>query len=80
MLQQLCHRAGLLCRQASQYIFQIRIGIMAIESRGLDQTHHCRRALNRAQRTGEQPIRATQRPRPDLILDPVIIDGYGPIF
>ena len=48
---------------------------MPIQARRLDQTHDRRRPLAGAQRAGEEPILAANGNWPDLVLDPVVIDG-----
>ena len=52
---------------------------MPIQARGLDQAHDRRRALAGAQRTRKEPVLAADGNRPDLVLDPVVIDGDVPI-
>ncbi len=52
---------------------------MAIEFGRLDQAHDRSRTLTRPQRSGKQPVLATERDRTHLVLDPVVVDGQLPI-
>ena len=80
MWQQFFDLAVFLRRQASQHIFQVGIGIMPIELGALNQAHHRSRALPRPQRTGEQPVAASNGNRTNLVLDPVVVDWQSPII
>lgn len=53
---------------------------MPVDARRLDQTHDRRRPLAAAQRSRKQPVRTPKRPRPDQVLDLVVVDGHGTIF
>ena len=53
---------------------------MPVEPRRLDQAHDRRRPFAAAQRTCKEPVFATQRPRSDLVLAPIIVNGYGPVI
>lgn len=75
MRQQLLNPAIRMRGQARENIFQIGVGIMPVHLRRLDQTHHGSRTPARPQGAGEQPVLATQGDGPDLVLDPVVIDG-----
>lgn len=52
---------------------------MAVQLRGLDQSHDRRSTLTTAQRSCEQPVGAAQRPGPDLVFHPVVVDGHSAI-
>ena len=52
---------------------------MPVEARRLDQAHDRRRALAGAQRTRKEPVLAADGNRPDLVLDPVVVDGHAAI-
>lgn len=47
---------GAVGRQAIEHIFQIDVGIMAVELRGSNQAHDRAGPLPGAQRTGKQPV------------------------
>ena len=47
---------------------------MPIYARRLDQTHDRSCPLAAAKRPGEQPVRAPKCPRPDQVLDLVVVD------
>ena len=57
-----------MCRESIEDVFQIDVGIVAVEQRGSNQAHDRRSALSGAQRTGKQPVRPTDGPRTDLVL------------
>lgn len=52
---------------------------MPIEPCRLDQTHDRSRAFSAAQGACEQPVRAPNCPRSDLILTPIIVNGHRAI-
>ncbi len=58
MRQQLPNPAVGLSRQPFEHILQVREGLVAIQSRGLDQAHDGSRALARPQAAREQPVLA----------------------
>ena len=58
MRQQFANPAVGLARQSFEHILQVREGLVAIQSRGLDQAHDGSRALARPQATREQPVLA----------------------
>ncbi len=76
MRQQLPDPALRLSRQSGEDVLQIGEGLVAIEARGLDQAHDRRRPFASAQRPGKEPVLAPNGNRPDLVLDPVIIDRH----
>ena len=80
MRQQLADLAGLLGRQPRQHIFEIGIRIMPVHARRLDQTHDRRCPFAAAKRPGKQPVGASKCPRPDLVLDRIVVYGHSPIF
>ena len=75
MGQQLTDVAYSLCQQSRQHILEIGIWIVPIQSRRLDQTHDRRCSFAAAKRPGKQPVRPPKRPRPDQVLDLVVVDG-----
>ena len=75
MRQQLPDPTLWLSRQAGEDILQVGVGLMSIQARRLDQAHDRRCALAGAQRTRKEPVLAADGNRPDLVLDPVVIDG-----
>lgn len=80
MRQQLRNLTGPLRRQTRQHIFEIGIRVMPVVARRLDQTHDRSRTFTTAQRPGEEPVLAPQRPRPYLVLTPIIVNGYSPVI
>ena len=79
MRQQLADAAIRLRGQPLEHVSQVGVRVMAVEPGRLAQTHHRGRTLPAPERTGEQPVRAPQRDRPDAVLDPVVVDRYGRI-
>ncbi len=75
MGQQLPDPTLRLSRQAGEDVLQIGEGLMPVEARRLDQTHDRRRPLAGAQRTRKEPVLTADGNRPDLVLDPVVVDG-----
>ena len=69
MRQELVDAAGLVRGQPGEHILEIRIGVVPVHARRLDQAHDGRRSLTRAQATGEQPVRAPKGNGPDLVFD-----------
>ena len=53
---------------------------MPIQFRRLDQTHDIACSLATAQAASKQPVGTAERPGPDLVFHPVVIDGYGAIL
>lgn len=49
-------------RQAREHVLQIGIRIMLVQACRLDQIQDCRCSLAAAQRTGKQPVRASDSP------------------
>jgi hypothetical protein len=80
MRQQLRNITRPLRRQAREDVLQISIRIMPIEPRRLDQAHDRRRPFAAAQRTCKEPVFTTQRLRSDLVVAPIIVNGYGPVI
>lgn len=77
MRQQLINFTSPLRRQARKDILQIRVRIMAIEPRRLDQTHNRRRPLAAAQRPCKEPVLAFKSPRPNLVLCAIIVNVWA---
>lgn len=65
--------------QVREHVLQIGIRIVFIEFGRLHQTHDHHRPPAGAQGPCEQPIVAAHGDRPDLLFDPVIVDGKPPI-
>lgn len=80
MREQFANTAGGLRWQPFQDVFQIAVGIVAVEPSRVDQAHGGRSPLASAQATGEQPIFAADGNRADLVLDPGVIDGQMAII
>ncbi|RMO09379.1 hypothetical protein ALQ47_101005 [Pseudomonas cichorii] len=80
MRQQLIDFTRALRRQAREDILQIRVRIMTIQPRRLDQTHDHRRPFTAEQRPCKEPVLAPKSPWSDLVLRPIIINGYGPVI
>ena len=59
MRQEFFEAACGLRRQSRKHVLEIRVRIMAVEFRRLDQTHGRSGASASTQRTGEQPVVAT---------------------
>ncbi|MEJ2769488.1 hemagglutinin repeat-containing protein [Mycetohabitans sp. B46] len=79
MRQQGCDVVGSMGGQSIEHVFEIDVRVMIIELRGSNQAHDRRGALSSAQRTGKQPVRATDSPGTNLIFQPVVVDGHVPI-
>ena len=68
MRQQLFNPAVHVRRQPRQHIFQVRMGVVTIQFRRLNQTHGRRCSLSAAQRVRKQPVVPAYRNWPDLVL------------
>jgi hypothetical protein len=79
MRQQLVDTAGRLRGQPLQDVFQVCVGIVSIELGRVHQAHHRRGASASTQGSGEQPVRASQRDRADLVLYPVVVRRQAPV-
>ena len=75
MRQQLVDVACLVGGQPREHIFQIHIGIVAIEFGRLDQARDRCRTLAGQQRTGKQPIFPASRPDSHLLFIVIVVDG-----
>lgn len=75
--QEFSNVGGFVGWQSSKYVFQVDVGIMAVEFSRLQKAHDCGRTLAGAQRTREQPVRSSKSDRPYLPFDMVVIDGHG---
>ena len=71
--QQLIDAAGLVRGQPRKNILEVGVGIVPAHTCRLDQAHHRRCPLARAQATGKQPVAPANRDRADLVLDPVVV-------
>ena len=78
MRQQLPDPALRLSQQAGEDILQIREGLVPVEARRLDQAHDRRSPFAGTERAGKEPVLAADGNRPDLVLDPVVIDRKLP--
>ena len=61
--------------QSDQDVFEVGVGIVAVELGRLDQARNRSGTLARAQAAGEQPVRSSQGPGPDLRFVVVVING-----
>lgn len=75
MRQQLIDVTGLVGWQASEYVLQIGVGVVAIELCRLDQARNRCGALASQQGACEQLVLPASSPGPDLLLVVVIVDG-----
>lgn len=73
MRQQRDDVVGAVGRQAIEHVFQIDVGIMAVELYRSNQAHDRGGPLPGAQRRGEQPIRAPRRPRANLVFQSIVV-------
>jgi hypothetical protein len=64
--QQFVDPAGRMRRQPLQHVLQVRVGLVPVDARRVQQAHDCRGALARARAAGEQPALSSQRNRPDV--------------
>ena len=80
MRQELCNLAVLVGGQPHQDILEVGVRVMPVEPGTLDQAHDGSGALARAQRSGEQPVRAAHGHGPDLVFHPVVVDGQLPVI
>jgi hypothetical protein len=74
MREQFANTTGGLQWQPFQDVFQIGVGIMAVEPGRVNQAHDGRGPLAGAQAAGKQPVVAADGNRADLVLDPVVVD------
>jgi hypothetical protein len=61
-------------RQPLEHVLQIRVRVVPVDARRVDQAHDGGRSLARTQAAREQPIRSAQGNRADLVLDPIVRD------
>jgi len=80
MRQQFFDPADRLRRQALEHVADVGVRIMPVEPRGVDQAHDRSGSLAGPQAAGEQPVISAQRDRPDLVLDPVVVNGQFAII
>ncbi len=73
MRQQVFDTAGGLGRQAFEHVAQVSVGVVPVELGRLHETHDRGSALASAQAAGEQPVRAPDGNRTDLVLDPIVV-------
>ena len=79
MRQQLINPAVQLGRQPGEHILEVGIRVMPAQLDRLQQAHHDRSALTGQLTAHEEPIFATYRPGPHLVLDVVVIDRHSPV-
>ena len=65
-------------RQPLQYVVQPRIGFLAAELGGLDQTVDLRSRRRTFRRVAKQPVLAPDYKRSDRTLDRIVVDGQNP--
>ena len=61
MRQQLCNAAGRVRRKPLENILQVRMRLVAVQTRRVHQTHDGRSSLAGAQAAGEQPVLSSKR-------------------
>ena len=76
MWQQLIDAAVQLRGQPRQHILQIDPGAVPVELGRLQQAHHHCRTFTGQLAADEQPVAASDRPRPHLVLDVVVVDRH----
>lgn len=69
--QQLSNITGPLYRQPRKHILEIAIRVMPVHECRLNQAHDCRSPFSAAQRPCEEPVFASKRSWPNLVV------GYG---
>ena len=74
--QQLFDSAVQLRRQPGKHVLEIGPRLVPIELGRLQQAHHHRSALARELAADEEPIAPPQGPRPDPVLDMVVVDRH----
>ena len=62
--------------QTREHVLEVEVRIVPIELGRLHQTHDRSGALACLQTSRKQSVLAPERDGPDLVLDPVIVDGY----
>ena len=60
--------------QTLEDVAQVGVGIVAIETRRVHEAHDRRDPLAGTQAAREQPVFSPDGDRPDLVLDPVVVD------
>lgn len=73
MREQFANTARRLRWQPFLNVFQIRVDVMAVEPRRVNQAHDGRSPLAGAQTAGKQPVIAADGNRSDLVLHPVVV-------
>ena len=66
--------------QSGQNIFEVLVGVVAVELCRLDQTHDGSRSLACAQRAGKKPVVSADGNRTDAVLDVVVINRDAAVF
>lgn len=74
MREQLRDSTGRLGQQSFQNVLEVGIYVMPVHAGLMNQAHHCHGALAGPQIHCEQQVATAEGNRPDLDLDPVIID------
>lgn len=73
MRQQLCNAAGRVRTQPLEDILQVRVRLVAIQTRRAHHAHDGRSSLAGAQATGEQPVLSSKRDRAGSGLHPIVV-------
>ena len=80
MRQQCCDVACFVGRQAGQDVLEICMRFVSVELRRSEEAHDRSGALASAQRPSEQPVGPADGSWTYLILDPIVVDWYMPVF
>lgn len=75
MWEQFANTARGLRWQPFEDILQVRVDVMAVAPGRTNQAHDGPGALAGTQTAGKQPVVAADGNRPDLVLDPCIVNG-----
>src|SRR4051812_5702891 len=75
MRQEVLNAAGRLGRQPLENVLEVRVGVMAVDPRRVDQAHDRGGTLAGAQGTREQPVGSSESNRTNLVFTPVVVDG-----
>ena len=80
MRQQFLEATGGLRREPLEDVFEVEIGIVAVELGRLDQAHDDGSSLTSTQRAGEEPVGPAEGDRADSVLDVVVVDRQIAVF
>lgn len=73
MRQQFGDASRRLRRQPLHDVLEVRVGVVPVDPSRVHQAHDRRSAFARAQAAREQPVRAPEGDRTDLVFDPVVV-------